>query len=89
MARMRLATGSCPVCGDEVVRTISTHHGLATETYHCPDHGRREANPSGCTVAQWSADSAGSAYARFGGVPSMAMLSEMMDVHHPVPAWGR
>lgn len=75
---MRLATGSCPVCGRDVARTISSHHGIASESYHCPDHGRREANPTGWTVAQWGAQ-----------VPSMALLGEMMDFHHPAPVWGR
>jgi len=78
MARMRLATGACPVCGTAVARTISTHHGLATESYHCPLHGRREANPSGWTVAQWGAP-----------LPTMAALGEMLEYSHSVPAWGR
>ncbi len=79
MARMRLATGACPVCGTAVARTISSHHGLATESYHCPEHGRREANPTGWTVAQWGLAPA----------PSMATIGEMLNYHHPVASWGR
>ena len=81
MARMRLASGACPVCGSLVARTISTHHGLATESYHCPEHGRRTANPTGWTVEQWGAGPT--------PAPSMTMLAEMMDFYHPVPSWGR
>ncbi|MFO1532925.1 MAG: hypothetical protein ABR562_04390 [Thermoplasmatota archaeon] len=55
MARMSLASGLCPICGRSVARTMTAHHGLLTEAYHCPMHGRREANPSGMSVAEWAA----------------------------------
>ena len=71
MARMALATGSCPTCGRTVVRTVSLHHGLATEAYHCPVHGRRTAGDAAATVAEWAA------------APSMATLREMYDVVAP------
>jgi hypothetical protein len=54
MARMNLASGLCPICGRTVARTLTTHHGIATEAYHCPEHGRRAAT-SGMTVLQWCA----------------------------------
>lgn len=70
MARMTIATGSCPTCGLRVPRTLTTHHGLVTEAYHCPMHGRRETSPSGMTVE---------AYA----TPTMSTLREMYDVVAP------
>lgn len=65
MARMALATGSCPSCGRSVARTVSTHHGVAVEAYHCPVHGRRSSSDD-ATVAEWAAAS-----------PTMVTLSEM------------
>ena len=68
---MALSTGSCPSCGRTVVRTVSLHHGLATEAYHCPQHGRRTSGDAAATVAEWAA------------APSMATLREMYDVVAP------
>ena len=68
MARMALATGSCPSCGRSVARTVSTHHGLATEAYHCPVHGRRTSSSDASTVAEWVA-----------AAPTMVTLREMYD----------
>jgi hypothetical protein len=72
MARITLTTGSCPRCGREVARTVSTHAGIAREHYHCPEHGRHEAAPADATVAEWVAP------------PRMAALAEWLQV--PVPA---
>jgi hypothetical protein len=66
MARMTVSTGSCPTCGLRVQRTVSTLHGVLTEAYHCPMHGRRESSPSGMTVGEFAA-------------PTMSMLREMVD----------
>lgn len=71
MARMALATGSCPTCGRAVARTVSLHHGLATEAYHCPVHGRRTAGDADATVSEWAA------------APSMATLREMYGLVAP------
>ena len=71
MARMVLATGSCPSCGRSVTRTVSSHHGLATEAYHCPVHGRRTASSDASTVADWVA------------APTMVTLREMYDTVAP------
>lgn len=71
MARMTLASGSCPTCGRSVARTVSTHHGLATEAYHCPTHGRRTASSDAATVAEWAA------------APTMVTLREMYDIVAP------
>jgi signal transduction histidine kinase len=67
MARMTLTTGSCPVCGQDVARTVSTHHGLALEHYTCPEHGRMESAPHHATVRDWVV------------VPTMASLSELLQ----------
>ena len=67
MARMTVATGSCPTCGLRVQRTVSMLYGVLTEAYHGPMHGRREANPSGMTVGEFAA-------------PSMSTLREMVGV---------
>ena len=67
MARMTLATGLCPICGRNVARTLTAHHGIASEAYHCPLHGRR-GTPLGVTVAEWAA------------VPSMPLLGEILGV---------
>jgi len=66
MARMTLSSGLCPICGRTVARTLTTHHGLATEAYHCPQHGRRTPT-AGLTVAEWAA-------------PRMTTLGEIMGV---------
>jgi hypothetical protein len=68
MARMALMTGSCPSCGRAVARTVSTHHGLASEAYHCPVHGRRTRSDAGATVADWVA-----------APPTMVTLGQMLD----------
>lgn len=71
MARIALTTGSCPTCGRSVARTVSLHHGIPTEAYHCPVHGRR--TPSdGATVAEWAATP-----------PTMSTLREMFDTLAP------
>jgi len=67
MARMKLTSGLCPVCGRNVARTLTTHHGLVSEAYHCPQHGRR-APSSGLTVSEWAAP------------PTMATLGEILGV---------
>jgi len=67
MARMTVATGSCPTCGLRVQRTVSLLHGVLTEAYHCPMHGRRESSPHGMTVGEFAA-------------PTMSMLREMVPV---------
>jgi len=67
MARMTLTSGACPVCGDAVARTVSTHHGLALETYHCPVHGRRETHPTGVATAVWA-------------TPTMSTLGEVLGM---------
>lgn len=67
MARMTLTSGLCPICGRSVARTLTAHHGLATEAYHCPMHGRR-GTPHGLTVAEWAT------------VPSMPLLGEILGV---------
>ena len=73
MARMALSTGSCPSCGRTVTRTLTTHHGLQTEAYHCPVHGRRaSAAGSGMTVAEWAAEP-----------PTMVTLREMYGIVAP------
>lgn len=72
MARMALSTGSCPSCGRTVARTVSTHHGVATEAYHCPVHGRRGYNGT-MTVAEWASPEQ----------PTMVTLREMYDVVAP------
>lgn len=73
MARMSLSTGSCPSCGRTVARTLTTHHGISTEAYHCPLHGRRaSATGSGMTVAEWA-----------GEQPTMATLRDMYGVLAP------
>ena len=64
---MALATCSCPSCGRSVARTVSLHHGLATEAYHCPVHGRRTATSDESTVADWVV------------APTMETLREMYD----------
>lgn len=66
MARMTVATGSCPTCGLRVQRTVGMLHGVLTEAYHCPLHGRRESSPSGMTVEAFAS-------------PSMLTLREMCD----------
>lgn len=71
MARMALATGSCPSCGRTVARTVSLRHGLATEAYHCPVHGRRTASSDSATVADWVA------------APTMQELGQMLDAVAP------
>jgi hypothetical protein len=71
MARMALSTGSCPSCGRTVTRTLTTHHGLATEAYHCPVHGRRGYG-SGTQLADWATEQ-----------PTMVTLREMYDVVAP------
>ena len=71
MARMALATGSCPSCGRTVVRTVSLHHGLATEAYHCPMHGRRESSPTGISVEA------------FASPPGMSTLRDMYSLVAP------
>ncbi len=72
MARMTMTVGSCPVCGREVARTVSIHHGLMLEHYSCPLHGRREAAPHTATVADWVV------------APSMPAIAEMLG--EPIPA---
>lgn len=72
MARMALATGSCPSCGRTVTRTLTTHHGVASEAYHCPVHGRRGYG-SGVALADWAA----------ADPPTMVTLREMYDVVAP------
>lgn len=73
MARMALATGSCPSCGRTVARTLSTHHGISTEAYHCPMHGRRGYSGTAMpTVAEWA-----------GEQPTMVTLREMYGVVAP------
>jgi hypothetical protein len=72
MARMTLTTGSCPVCGNHVARTVTTHHGLALEHYTCPEHGRMESAPHHTTVREWVV------------VPTMSALGEMLG--EPIPA---
>jgi hypothetical protein len=67
MARMTLSSGSCPICGRNVARTMTSHHGLLTEAYHCPVHGRRPAAPNGLTVAEWA-------------MPTMPAIAEMLGV---------
>jgi hypothetical protein len=67
MARMALATGSCPTCGRTVARTVSTHLGLVTEAYHCPQHGRRDYTGTGLTLSEWAAQ------------PTMSDLRQMYD----------
>lgn len=71
MARMTLTIGSCPVCGREVARTVTTHHGFMREHTSCPEHGRRERAPVDATVAQWAA------------LPSLASIGEMLG--EPIP----
>lgn len=71
MARMTLTTGSCPICGRDVARTVTSLHGLAMESYHCPLHGRRESQPHSATVADWVV------------APSMASLGEMLQMAIP------
>ena len=68
MARMTLTNGLCPICDRNVARTVTAHHGVVSETYHCPVHGRREAHPTGWTVAEWLR------------VPTMPALGEMLGV---------
>lgn len=75
MARLTLTTGLCPVCGDEVTRTVSIHHGIASEAYHCPVHGRRAASPSGMAAADWA-------------TPTMSTLGEVLGYATPAP-WVR
>ena len=70
MARMTVSTGSCPTCGLRVQRTVSMLHGVLTEAYHCPLHGRRESSPTGMTVGEFAA-------------PTMSTLREMVDVLAP------
>jgi hypothetical protein len=67
MARMNLATGLCPVCGRNVQRTMTVHHGLLTEAYHCPTHGRRASPGPSWTVSEWAA-------------PQMPLLGEILGV---------
>lgn len=64
---MALTSGSCPSCGRSVARTVSTHHGLAVEAYHCPVHGRRTYGDTAATVADWVA------------APTMSTLGQMLD----------
>jgi hypothetical protein len=68
---MALATGSCPACGRSVARTLSTHHGLTTEAYHCPLHGRRDYSGSAMTLAEWAEQ------------PTMSVLRQMYDTVAP------
>ncbi len=68
MARIQLTSGLCPICDRTVARTLTAHHGLVTEAYHCPQHGRRPATPSGFTVAEWAR------------APSMPLLGEILGV---------
>ena len=73
MARMTIASGSCPSCGRTVARTLTTHHGLTTEAYHCPVHGRRvNAASAGMTVSEWASEA-----------PTMVVLREMYDSVSP------
>lgn len=74
MARMTLTTGSCPSCGQDVARTVSTHHGFALEHYTCPTHGRMDAAPHHATVRDWVV------------APTMASLSELLQ--QPIAAGG-
>jgi hypothetical protein len=72
MAKMTITVGSCPVCGREVARTVTTHHGLLLEHTSCPVHGRRERAPADATVSQWVV------------APSLAAIGEMLG--EPIPA---
>ncbi len=49
--------GSCPACGLNVPRTVASYHGVATETYHCPQDGSRSYTPHGISTEQWAAPS--------------------------------
>lgn len=71
MARLTIATGACPTCGLRVPRTLTTHHGIVTEAYHCPMHGRRQSSPNGMSVEAFAAQ------------PTMSTLREMIDVVAP------
>lgn len=43
---MALTFGACPVCGDDVPRTIQMAAGLQKEIFHCESHGRMPYGPS-------------------------------------------
>jgi hypothetical protein len=50
---------------------MSTHHGIVTEAYHCPMHGRRESSPSGLSVSDFAAP------------PTMSTLRDMYGLVAP------
>jgi hypothetical protein len=53
MPAMLKDKGSCPVCGIDVVRLITSLHGRMRETYTCPDHGAVAYGAQTLTVAEW------------------------------------
>ena len=74
MARLTRTHGACPACGTTVERTVNLHHGIVSEAYHCPEHGRMTAAPHGATVSEWA-------------MPSMASLAEILGVPPARSAW--
>ena len=50
---MFLSNGLCPTCGRDVARTVSTHHGLQAEVYHCPHDGRLASAVEKVSLYEW------------------------------------
>lgn len=46
--------GSCPVCGTDVPRLLTTLHGRMREIYTCPDHGAVSYGVQDVTVQEWN-----------------------------------
>lgn len=46
--------GSCPVCGTDVPRLLTTLHGRMREIYTCPAHGAVAYGVQNVTVQEWN-----------------------------------
>jgi hypothetical protein len=54
MPAMLKDRGSCPVCGIEVPRIVTSLHGRMREIYTCPDHGALGYGVRDVTVQEWN-----------------------------------
>ncbi|HEX9817095.1 MAG TPA: hypothetical protein VGB18_08955 [Candidatus Thermoplasmatota archaeon] len=54
MPAMLKDRGSCPVCGIDVPRLVTSLHGRMREIYTCPDHGALGYGVRDVTVQEWN-----------------------------------
>lgn len=54
MPAMLKDRGSCPVCGIEVPRLVTSLQGRMREIYTCPDHGALGYGVRDVTVQEWN-----------------------------------